>query len=282
MSAGGKYASATKKLPDSVAILRNIVQGLAIHEYVASAFYGIEIPEQRGEETHLRRLRQMLDAILRLDRQPLKVPRPPERRLVGVCHHFAVLLVGILRSKGVPARVRYGFGDYFNRGFFEDHSLCEYWNAKKRRWILVDPQFDAVWRKNLRIKHNVLDVPRTHFLVAADAWTRCRAGEADPRKFGIFKGDFRGLWFVAGNLIKDIAALNKVEMLQWDVWGAMPRPSNKLKDKKRLTFFDELAALSHDPDSSFRELRKRYRDESQGLQVPGKVFNGRRRRLEIP
>ncbi len=54
----------------------------------------------------------------------------------------------------------------------------------------------------------------------------------------------RGLWFVAGNLVKDVASLNKIEMLQWDTWGAMPRPNNKLQDKKQLKFFDELATLT--------------------------------------
>ena len=32
----------------------------------------------------------------------------------------------------------------------------------------------------------VLDVPHNRFAIAGDAWARCRAGEADPMKFGIF------------------------------------------------------------------------------------------------
>jgi hypothetical protein len=30
-----------------------------------------------------------------------------------------------------------------------------------------------------------------------------------------------GLWFSAGNLVRDIAALNNRETLPWDFWGAM-------------------------------------------------------------
>jgi hypothetical protein len=33
----------------------------------------------------------------------------------------------------------------------------------------------------------------------------------------------RGLWFVAGNLLRDAAALNNMGMLPWDAWGAIAR-----------------------------------------------------------
>ena len=39
----------------------------------------------------------------------------------------------MLRAKGVPARARLGFGSYFNPGYFEEHVLCEYWNAAQER-----------------------------------------------------------------------------------------------------------------------------------------------------
>src|ERR1700681_2956832 len=95
--------------------------------------------------------------------------------------------------------------------------------------------------------------------------------QADPSKFGIFKGDLRGLWFIAGNLMHDVAALNKMEMLQWDVWGAMPRPDEPLQDDQ-LAFFDRLAALTRAPDSSFAELCNLYEQDDR-LRVPATVFN---------
>jgi hypothetical protein len=280
MTTSGKYAAILRKLPNDVPELTRIVQGLAIHEFVASSFYGVHIPDNRKDESHIRQFQQMLDSIRAQDNEQLTIARPPEKRLVGVCHHFALLLVAMLRAKHIPSRVRYGFGDYFNPGFFEDHSLCEYWNMNEKRWTLVDPQFDQVWQKELHIKHNVFDVPRTHFLVAGDAWAKSRAGEADPSKFGIFQGNMRGLWFIAGNLVKDVAALNKMEMLQWDAWGAMPRPNNKLQDKKKLQFFDRLATITHDPDASFKELRRLYKNKDNRLYVPKRVFNAMRRHLE--
>jgi hypothetical protein len=93
---------------------------------------------------------------------------------------------------------------------------------------------------------------RDRFVIAGNAWMQCRAREADPAKFGIFKDDMRGLWFIAGNLVRDAAALNKMEMLPWDQWGAMPAPDKPLQTDRLL--FDRLAALMRAPDASFAEL----------------------------
>jgi hypothetical protein len=270
MTSGGEYAVVLATLPNDVGELVRIVQGLVLHEYVASA-YGVTIPEQRRSESHIRRVDRMLNRLLAEDTRPLTVARPPEKRLVGVCHHFMLLLVAMLRAKGIPVRGRRGFGTYFNPGYFEDHVVCEYWNAAEARWIRLEPQSDEVWREMLKIDFDPLDVPPDRFVIAADAWAQCRAGDADPSKFGIFKGDLRGLWFIAGNLVHDVAALNKMEMLQWDVWGAMPPPNEPLQDDQ-LAFFDRLASLTRAPDSSFAELRKLYEGDDR-LRVPATVFN---------
>jgi hypothetical protein len=156
--------------------------------------------------------------------------------------------------------------------------VCEYWNSAKQRWMLADPQFDEAWRSSLKIDHDILDVPRDRFLIASDAWTQCRASKANPTRFGIFKGDLRGLWFIAANLVHDVAALNKTEMLRWDVWGAMPHPNTPLKDDE-MAFFDHLAALTREPDESFDELRKLYKGDGR-LRVPATVFNALRSRQE--
>jgi hypothetical protein len=278
MTSGGKHSGALQKLPDDPAALVAVVQGLAVHEYAPSDYYGFAVPQNRKGESHIRSAEKMLDRIFDLDRRPLVVPREVEDRLVGVCHHFVVLLTAMLRAKGVPARARYGFGGYFNPGFFEDHSICEYWNAAESRWVLADPQFDEIWRQRLGINHDPLDVPRNRFFVAADAWAKCRAGEADASKFGIFRGGLRGMWFIAGVLIRDLAALNKMEMLQWDSWGAMPRPDESISGDQ-LAFFDRIAALTRDPDASFGEWRSLY-ETDDGLRVPPSVFNALLNRAE--
>jgi hypothetical protein len=278
MTSAGRHAHLFDDLPRDLAALTRVVQGLTVHEYIASDFYGFRIPEDRRSESHLRRVEAMLDRLLEIDARPLSTARPVEKRLVGVCHHHVLFLLAMLRAQGVPARARCGFGTYFNPPFYEDHWVCEYWSGDEARWKLADPQFDDVWIERGKIDHDVLDVPRDRFLVAGDAWAQCRAGEADASKFGIFKGDLRGLWFIATDLVHDVAALNRMEMLPWDVWGASPKPTDKL-DEDQLAFFDRLAALTHNPDAWFDDLRTLYEKDDR-LRVPPTVFNSMLNRPE--
>lgn len=278
MSSTGKYAVWFNGLPNNIGELTRIIQGLLLHEYVASDFYSFAIPKQRKGETHLRSIESILDTLFKIDNQPISITRPVNKRLIGNCHHFALMLVAILRAKGIPARYRCGFGNYFNPPYFEEHVVCEYWNAPEARWIIVDPQFDEVWRTQLKIEHNIFNVPRDRFLIAGEAWIQCRSGSADPSKFGIFKGNLRGLWLIAGELIRDVAALNKMEMLPWDVWGAIPNPDETLNDEQ-LAFFDRLAALTRSVDESFVKLHKLYENDDR-LHVPNIVFNGVLNRTE--
>jgi hypothetical protein len=270
MTNAGRHQRALAELPDDIGGLASVIQGLCVHQYMADA-YGFKVPEGRKAESHIRAADAIIDRILALDDRLLSAARPVDRRVVGVCHHFALLMTTMLRAKGIPARYRCGFGAYFNAPWFEEHLVCEYWSKADSRWILVDPQLDAVWRRTLKFGFDPLDVPRDQFVVAGYAWTQCRNGRADPSKFGIFVGDLRGLWFIAAELIRDVAALSKLEMLPWDVWGAMPRPDQQLGDDQ-LNFFDRLAALTSDPDRSFARLRAVYEDDDR-VRVPATVFN---------
>jgi hypothetical protein len=258
-----------------VAALSRVIQGLGIYDIVARDFYGFEAPENRLSEIHLRPIAERLARIMELDDQPLHIARELDRRALQRCNSFALMLVTMLRAKGVPARSRCGFAAYFNPPNFEDHWVCEYWDAQDRRWRLADPQIDDVWRARLKIGCDTLDLPRTQFLTASEAWRRCRSGEADEQQFGISFAGLRGLWFVAGSLVRDVAALNKMEMGPWDVWGAQPAPEEEFD----LSLFEELAALTRDPDRAFAELRRRY-DADGRLRVPPTVFNALNRRPE--
>src|SRR4029453_10614475 len=104
--------------------------------------------------------------------------RPFDKRVFGVCHHFALLATAMLRAKGIPARYRCGFGAFFNPPYFEEHLVGEYWSAAESRWILADAQLDEVWMRRLKFKLDPLDVPRNEFVTAGDAWAQCRAGKA--------------------------------------------------------------------------------------------------------
>ena len=275
MTEPGEASALIEPLPNDVAALTRVIQGLGIYDVVARDFYDFEPPTDRLGEIHLRPIAKRLARIMELDDQPLHVAREPERRLLQRCNAFAFMLVTMLRAKAVPARSRCGFAAYFNPPNFEDHWVCEYWDAQECRWRLADPQIDEVWRRRLDIRFDTLDLPRAQFLTAAEAWRRCRNGEAGERRFGISFAGLRGLWFVAGSLVRDIAALNKMEMAPWDVWGAQPAPEEEFD----LAYFDELAALTRGPDDAFADLRRRYEND-KGLRVPTRVFNALNERHE--
>ncbi len=87
-----------------------------------------------------------------------------------------------------------------------------------------------------------------------------------------------GAFWIAGNLRLDLASLNKVEMLPWDVWGAGWEPGGAPTDAQ-LQLFDEVAALAIDPDQQFQDLRARYDSDVQ-LRMDGTVFNVARGQIE--
>jgi hypothetical protein len=271
----GKESGLIEPLPNDVAALARIIQGLGIYDVVARDFYGFDPPAHRLDEIHLRPIAERLARIMELDDQPFNIARQPERRVLQRCNSFALMLVAMLRAKGVPARSRCGFAAYFNPPNFEDHWVCEYWDAQRRRWRVADPQIDDVWGQRLGIRFDTLDLPRAQFLTAAEAWRRCRSGEADEQQFGISFSGLRGLWFVAASLVRDVGALNKMEMAPWDVWGAQPKPQGEFD----IAFFDELAALACDTGGTFAELRSRY-DADDSLRVPPTIFNALKRRPE--
>ena len=276
-SAPGNHAEALRRLPDDINGVIGGIQGLVIYDAVAADFYGCNLSGNRMQDIHLRSAKAILDRVLELDNSPLTEARAPENRIAGRCRNFVMLLIAALREKGIPARARCGFGAYFNPGSFEDHWVCEYWDAQSDRWKFADPQFDAVWRRNLKVSHDIADVPRDQMLVAGDAWETCRTGKADPSQFGISIVGMHGQWMVAGNLIRDIAALNNMELQPWDVWGAMPRP-DETQDDQQLALFDRLAAFSREPDEHFAALREAYTNDDR-LTVD-QVFNALRNRPE--
>jgi hypothetical protein len=275
-STPGRHAALFDALSSDPAGVARAVQGLLIYEHVAEPFYGHPLADARRAESHIRPVKRIVDALLALDDRPLNVGRPAGKRLVGICRHFMLLSLAIFRHHGVPARGRGGFGAYFNPGKFEDHWVCEYW--KDGRWALLDSQFDDVFIRNFAIGHDIHEVPRDLFLTSSDAWRRCRSGELDPDQFGIEFSRLRGLWFIAGSLIRDLATLNGCEILPWDIWGAQPAAAVTLCDAD-LEFFDEIALLTADPDANFDALRRLF-DSDARLRLPETVFNALRQREE--
>ena len=272
MTALGAHAAEFSTLPRDIASLCEVIQGVLIHRDIAPFLYGVTLSEEDRDDAHIRPIAQMLTRIHALDARPLTIAREPAHRLPSVCRHFSLMLCAILRDQGIPARPRCGFGAYFEPGKFIDHWVCEYWNAADARWILVDAQLDAIQRKQFKPDFDTLDVPRDRFIIAGDAWDQCRSGRADASRFGIL--DMHGLWFIAGNVLRDLASLNRMEMLPWDVWGLMDMNDAALTGENK-ALLDRVAALTLAGDDAFADVRAIYESDDR-LRVPPVVFNALR------
>ena len=148
---------------------------------------------------------------------------------------------------------------------YEDHWVCEYWNADEARWVLVDAQLDALQREHAGDRRSTRWTCRaTSSSSAGKAWQLCRTGQADPEPFGIF--DMHGLWFVRGDLVRDVAALNKVELLPWDGWGLIDARDEDLSAAD-WALLDRVAALTAVDDPPFAEVRAIY-EGADRLRMP--------------
>jgi len=240
----GRFGAQIDAMSFDPATIAQVVQGLLMHEGWAPA-YGVTMLDTRRAEKQLCGAHAMLDCAERLDAGPLCNARPPDRRVVGVCRHFATLFVAIARHKHVPARARCGFANYFEPGKHFDHWVAEYWNAQQQRWTLVDAQVDAVQARIVKPQFDVLDVPRDRFLVAGDAWSMCRGGRADAKTFGVAGTDLWGLTEVFGDVWQDLASLRKIELLPWGWYGLATADGAA---ERHADFVDRMAQISSRAD----------------------------------
>lgn len=260
ISQPGQFAHLFDSLPGDIGELCKIVQGVTVHVFWAER-YGLKLSPEREAEVQLRTMEKRLARTLELDPRPLNAARPLERKLVGNCRDHTLLLVAMLRQQGIPARARCGFGAYFLPNHYEDHWVAEYWNAAQGRWVLVDAQLDEFQRREMQVSFDPLDVPRDQFIVGGRAWQMCRSGAADPDSFGIF--DMRGLGFIRGDFIRDVAALNKVELLPWDCWGLILKyemDDNQI-EAADLALLDQLAELTGGDVPDFEQVRSLYESD---------------------
>lgn len=203
-------------LPAAPAQLPAVVAGLVLHPQEAAS-RGIAIPDGSRGDARLRSVAEFLQVLLARDRRSLQIPRKPEHRLFGVCRDYALIACSILRSNGVPARLRAGFADYFTPHHLEDHWLCEYRDGAV--WRLLDTELVPDIRDRYRIAFEPQHVPRQRFLTAGIAWQAVRSGAFDARNMGVHAAGIGGVWFGAASLLRDLAALTMNEMMPWDYWG---------------------------------------------------------------
>jgi len=239
--------------PDDISSICEILRGIGIHPCDLEE-YNLDLSQERVNDRYLKTVQEALDKVIALKNDPLINSREPKDKIVIVCRHFAMLLVSVLRSKGIPARCRCGFATYFSNGWLEDHWICEYWNEKEERWLRVDSQIHKI---KSNIKQIALidptDMPKDIFFPAGVIWRLYRQGFISGEYCGFSHMNSQtGAWYIRGNMLRDFFALNKVEYDYLELSKLMD--GNYTPSEKELLLLDQIADLTVTADDNFDEI----------------------------
>lgn len=241
------FRHSIERLPTDIGEICKFVQNNLIHAYWLG-HYGCEIQDDiRYSEMQTRYANDRLKKSESKSKSRVTDNHLPANKVVGVCRDFSLLLCSVLREKGVASRIRCGFSKYLSPGRYEDHWVCEYWSESQCRWVMVDAQLDDTHRKVLNYEFDECDVPTSEFIYAGKAWQLCRDNVEEPHKFGIF--DLAGFSFIKGNIVRDLYALCKTELMAWDTgWGLLKDPEQSIQDESEYRLLDDLAIISCNSD----------------------------------
>lgn len=219
----GAYAALWDQVNPTIEEMKAAITPLLFHYRGDGDFAENGIAADRIEEINLRYASDMLACVNTIRAIVPGEMRAPHERMVGCCRDWALLFVSLARHHGFAARSRVGFSGYLVEGWWVDHTIAEIWDESAQRWRLVDPEMRESWTTPAGDFLEPLDVSRELFLTGMDAWKDVRAGERDADVFvvspEIDEPNLRGIPYLWHNVVQDLAALNRHEMLLWDVWG---------------------------------------------------------------
>ncbi len=200
----------------------------------------------------------MLAELYRRDGRGFVLDRHEQNKLVLTCRFVSILMASVLKSKGIPARVRAGYGSYFEEHskygkVSWDHWITQYWNEETSRWMTIDVDASL----SLTGDFDPYDIPDGEFDFPGKSWLDVRSGKIDSDYFFNTGGE-RGAVVVAWSLFYDFHSL----MHQEDIFTHIPKLVRfhefpKLREEQ-LKEIDELAELMLDPDSNFDRLKSIY------------------------
>lgn len=207
----------------SIPAMKAAIQPLLFHYRAHGDWAENGIAAERITEIDLRYTDSMLTRIDELSPIMPGEDRIPENRMIGCCRDWALLFVSLARHHGFSARSRVGFANYFADGWWIDHTIAEIWDDTEQRWRLVDAELPEGFQPDSGEPFDPLDIPRDRFLPGLDAWSKVRAGDLDAETFVVAPEieipELRGVPYLWHNVVHDLAALNRHEMVLWDVWG---------------------------------------------------------------
>lgn len=257
----GLYKDHLKSLPDNISEIASLVRSQLVHRTTLDAGNtGTNADMRYGDMTKMPWYRQAEDdnfvtsiaiiaELFRRDPRGIVKDRKVEDRLVLTCRYVAILMASILKSKGIPARVRSGFAPYFtDDGKSWDHWINEYWNEKEKRWTIIDVD------GSLNIDtFDPYDMPSESFDFSADAWLKVRKGELEEKHFWNAKPQ-GGLEIISWELFYDLHCLMNNEIIYLHN-PLINYPWKNVKEEQ-LKDFDNIAELMLQPDENYEKLKE--------------------------
>lgn len=258
----GAYKEFLQKLPDDVKELGNLISHQIIHRVTlkeGNTKANRDLRYGDMEKYPWYRLRcdddvlptavSMIAELLRLDDRGFLPDRKVEDKIVVTCRYVAILMASILKSKGIPCRVRSGFAPYFFKGSW-DHWINQYWDKNKQKWITFDA--DGFFDKT--IGFDQYNMPENKFDWAGATWLKVREGKLEANNFNN-AGGFKGLMPILWEIFYDFHSLMNNEILYTQMPSFVSFKFDELTEKD-FEEIDELAKLMQEPDENFDELVK--------------------------
>lgn len=275
----GLYKQELIGLPNDVAELGLLIRKNIIHRTTLAAGNVDSNADLRfGDMTKMPWWRQPDDDVLptaaailaelhRMDDRGLVMDRTVENKPILTCRFVSILMATILKSKGIPARVRSGNAPYFEEAQSDDHWINQYWSNEKGRWVTIDVDGSL----SLNESFDPYDMPEGKFDFPAKAWLDIRAGKVKPDYF-YNAGGFRGAMIVAWSLFYDFHSLMNDE----NIYMHLPEPVRvhefpKLTEEQ-LKEIDDLAELMLDPDANFDKLKEIYDTKKEWRLLSGALL----------
>jgi formylglycine-generating enzyme len=236
----GEYAYLYKNLPDSLPELCSLIKSQSVHPFAELPQYRDRIPEERWNEwlTMYPTVQSILKGLQSYDSRGFVKDRKVENRLILSCRENAILLASILKYRGIPARVRAGHAAYLEAGLHLSHAICEVWNERKKRWMLVDPSTGMV------------DFRREEFDFSNDVWLKLRKGELNPEIY-IAPPNYRGLVSIVGKISPDLSSLLGTEFTLTQYAPMMEHvfKNNNQLPKEQTEILDKISGLMKSIDA---------------------------------
>ena len=263
----GLYEPFLRKLPSNIREIGDLIRRQIIHRTtLAAGNTGTNAGKRFGdmqkvpwyhqpEDDILPTVSSMLAEFYRRNPRGFIKNRVEKDKLVLTCRFVAILMASILKSKGIPCRVRAGHAPYFDMGSLgklsADHWINQYWSVQEKRWITID--VDGSW--SLYEDFDPYDMPEERFDFPADAWLHCRHKKDDPNRFWNAKPE-RGLIVVLWSLFYDFHCLMNDEIIYSHVPEFGLYEHFETLSTRQLQEIDDLALLMRSPDTNFTALQK--------------------------